>query len=384
LPAYVVTEYVIRRPIGALVSYLDRGGHITRFFASSNPVGAFPTFLVDFGLRPSVGLYAFADPLVHRANRFRISAAYGGPDWFTIGAKDRILLEPDGGASLVLRGGLAHRPDFPFYGIGPDARQQDETFYTAERLEVVGSLSIQRRHASYEAALHVWRDQRSGSRFGRSTDRVFDTSAIADFEGGTLYEQSLVLAFDSRPYGEQFVLSAGSGVRLDVRGGLAFGLDETSAERYVRYGAELSLFWDVTRTRRVIGMNLQLDEVDGLGGAPVPLSYMLVMGGRESMPGFFFGRFVGESTACATLDYRWPVASFIDAELFAGVGNAFGRRFDGLSPEAMVGDAGIAIRTNTSRDLSFDVLFAVGTRSFARGPLAVDTVRFTLGTNRGF
>jgi len=302
----------------------------------------------------------------------------------TFAAKDRLILEDDDGAELVLRGGYSRRADYPFYGIGPLARQQDETFYTLERTEAALSLGLTRRHVAVSTGVHVWRDTRARSTFGLPTQQYFDTVAIPGWNGATLAEELLALSVDSRPFGSQFALMSGTGVRFEVHGGLAFGLEHLAQQRYVRYGADLSLFWDMTGTRRVLGLDVALDEVGALGGNPVPMSYLLQMGGRETMRGFFLGRFVGQSTVDVTLDYRWPIASFLDAELFAGAGNAFGRRFEGFSPGALVGDAGVALRTNTSRDLSIDLIVAVGTRQFDRGPLSVDAFRLTVGANRGF
>lgn len=383
-PAYLVSEYVIRQPVGALITWLDRSKAITRFLAGSGPIGGFPTVLIDFGLRPSFGMYVFADPLFHEDNRFRISGAYGGEDWLTLAAKDRLLLGSRAGGEIVLQGGYSRRSDYPFYGIGPGARQEDETFYLLEHSEISLFLAIRRRYFTEEAGVRLFRDTRDASSFGRSTQQYFATERIPGWNGATLNEQFIRLAVDSRPTGSDFALSPGSGIRFEAEGGLAFGLENAARRRYVRYGGELSLFWDITGTRRVLGLDIQVREVDALGGQPVPMSYLLQMGGRENMRGFFLGRFVGQSTVDVMLAYRWSIASFLDAELFAGAGNAFGHRFAGFAPGALIGDGGMAIRTNTSRDLSIDLIVAVGTNRFDEGPLSLESFRVTLGANRGF
>lgn len=387
-PAYLATEYLLRWPLGHLVTWLEREKIVQQAygiltFGSGGTLGVFPTALFDFGLRPSVGLYLFSDPFLHHDNRFRVSVAYGGDDWLSLGAKERVILADDDRGELVVRGGYLRRPDYPFYGVGPDARQGDETFYRLTRVEVATSISLRREHAGYLAEARVFFDQRDRSDYGLSTEDFFIVENIPGYTESSMFEQRLEVWVDSRSAGPTYE-SSGTGVRLDARAAQAFATEDLEDQRFVRYGGELSLFLDVTGTRRVLGLNVEADTIESLGSEPVPLSYMLGLGGTESMRGFYLGRFVGPSALTATLDYRWPIASFLDAELFAGVGNVFAERWEDLDLDKLAAHGGLAIRTNTSRDLSFDIVVGVGTRQFDRGPLLPESFRLTVGTNRGF
>lgn len=397
-PGYLVTEYVVRQPLGAFVTWLERQKVIQQAyglltFGSGGKFGIFPTGLFDFGLRPSVGLYAFIDPFLHPDNRFRVSAAYGGPDWTSVGVKERFILADDDGGEIILRGGYSRRPDFPFYGVGSDARQTDETYYRLSRWEGVASIGLRSEHFGFTSEFRAVSEERDESDFGVPTQDFFGPGSdlpeyffdagVSDFDAGILIEQRLALYADTRGRGATFQ-GSGTGARLDLRGGLGWNPEALSAQRWFRYGGEASLFLDLDGTRRVFGLNASVDAVHSVGGDLIPMTALVGLGGLETMRAFYEGRFLGQSGATASLEYRWPVASFIDAELFASVGNVFGESFEGFDLDKLAGSGGFALRTNTSRDLSFDVLIAAGTRQFDRGGLEVESIRFALGTNRGF
>lgn len=392
-PGYLVTEYVIRRPLGAFVTFLEQEKVVQQAyslftFGSDGKFGVFPTGLFDFGLRPSVGLYAFIDPFLHPDNRFRISAAYGGENWLSVGAKERFILVRHDGGELVLKGGYQRRPDYPFYGVGSGARQSDETFYRLSRWEGAASIALRREHVGFSSEMRLVWEKREDSDYGPSTQDFFPASYfvdhhVADWEHGAIVEQRFSLFADTRTQGPTY-LGSGTGARLDLRGGLGWDPEDTVSQRWLKWGGEVSLFLDVTGTRRVFGLNATADAVEPVGEDPVPATALVGLGGLETMRAFYEGRFLGYSAATASLEYRWPVASFIDAELFASVGNVYGKRFRGFDFEKMAGSGGLALRTNTSRDLSFDILIALGTRQFDRGGFEIESVRFALGTNRGF
>src|SRR4051794_36028649 len=59
-PVYLVSEYVIRQPVGALVRVAEKqnwAGEIMDFFTfgDRDQVTVYPSALFDFGLKPSVG-----------------------------------------------------------------------------------------------------------------------------------------------------------------------------------------------------------------------------------------------------------------------------------------------------------------------------------------
>ena len=116
--------------------------------------------------------------------------------------------------------------------------------------------------------------------------------------------------------------------------------------------------------------------------AEEPLRLSL-LGGFEAMRGWFVGRFRGESAAVFTLNYRYPIWYGLDGDIYLEAGNAFGPRFEGFDPARLFGSAGLGFRTAGNRDLSFDVILAVGTSRFDE-PFQLNSFRLALGLNRGF
>jgi outer membrane protein assembly factor BamA len=99
------------------------------------------------------------------------------------------------------------------------------------------------------------------------------------------------------------------------------------------------------------------------------------------MRGFFRARFQGESAVVASLDYRWPIWSFLDANLFFDHGNTFAAHLDDFSMKRLHSGYGLALRTNTSRDVSFQILLAIGSEANSLEPSEYITMA---GTNVGF
>src|SRR4029077_9862924 len=85
-PVYLVTEYVIRRPIGAVIAGAERA-HLPQalynffFFGPDHKAGFAPIAFVDFGFKPSVGIYAFWDDAFFKGHDLRLHATTWGSDW---------------------------------------------------------------------------------------------------------------------------------------------------------------------------------------------------------------------------------------------------------------------------------------------------------------
>jgi hypothetical protein len=84
--------------------------------------------------------------------------------------------------------------------------------------------------------------------------------------------------------------------------------------------------------------------VSPLNGSVIPFDELISPTGRAGMRGFLAGRFRGESGAVATAEYRYYIASQLDASLFTDVGTVAGPAFAGLFQNQWFPDFGVGLR----------------------------------------
>ncbi len=84
--------------------------------------------------------------------------------------------------------------------------------------------------------------------------------------------------------------------------------------------------------------------VEPLGDAPIPFEELISPSGDNGMRGFPDGRFRGDSGLVGTAEYRWYIASYLDAKLFTDVGTVAGRRFTGIDWDRWFPTFGIGFR----------------------------------------
>src|SRR5262249_12801782 len=130
LPAYLVGVYAIGAPVGALATTAERNEWptwIVNFFAfgPDHQGGIFPTFLVDFGMRPSIGLHFFWNNTFVTGNRVTADAAWGGEQWISVGVGDHYQINKNEAVSL--QAFWNRRPDTVFYGIGPESLDENRS-----------------------------------------------------------------------------------------------------------------------------------------------------------------------------------------------------------------------------------------------------------------
>ena len=135
--------------------------------------------------------------------------------------------------------------------------------------------------------------------------------------------------------------------------------------------------------QRVLGLRLVGELAHPVGESAIPFTELTTLGGHQLMRGFLTGTFRGRSSLAATLEYRYPVWSFFDGSIFYEVGNVYDQLFEGFEPASLRSSFGLGFRTVQSRNVSLDLLFALGTSRFDE-EFSVDTARLTFGTTWGF
>ena len=409
-PLYFVSEFVVRRPLGWAISSAEENKVPQKLvdlftFGPDNKIGIVPTGLVDFGFRPSVGLYFFWNDFIAQHNKLRARVATGGIDWFLVNLADRLEVAPH--QELSLRGEYSYRPDWVFHGLGPESGE-DPARFQATRLE--GGLR-------YDAQL--WRSSSLSGFVGvrdvsfDPTRGAFDERTVADevrrgrypsppgmANGYTALVQSLSAALDTRPLrnrenapeGSDFVSPPGTGIRLQLRGEHAAALSDAAPrstrtperQHWLRYGGTLGGFADLTGDQRVVGLSIVTDFADPLTRrSEIPFTEQASLGGFRPMAGFLEGRLVDRSDAVAMLDYQWPVWVWLDGVVHYAVGNVFGEHLDGFELGLLRQSFGLGLRSTSHRDHSFELLLAFGTRTFDAGA-GIEHFRFAVGTTSGF
>jgi Omp85 superfamily domain len=389
-PLYFTSEYIIRRPLGWLITNAERGQWSSVLldvftFDSEHKVGVLPTALLDFGFRPSVGIYGFWDDAGFKGNHLRLHAATWGPDWLTASFVDRIEL--DGPTSTVdLHVDGIHRPDLIFHGIGPSTREGDRSRFGLDRLDVgpVFNTTWWRGSRLKVAAgvrdAHFRDDACCGNPSVPAQVAAGVFAMPPGFERGyTIGYERLELTVDTR----EARPAAQSGVRVEVEAEQASDLNRATSS-WVRYGGTVGGFLDLAQRGRIVSLSVTALFVDPIGGdGGIPFTEQIVLGGTGPMRGYLFGRLVDRSAAIATLKYRWPIWSFLDGAAHVAVGNVFGPQLQDFKPALLRLSSGIGIETTGAPDHTFEILAGFGTETFADNA-KVDSFRLVFGANKGF
>jgi outer membrane protein assembly factor BamA len=151
----------------------------------------------------------------------------------------------------------------------------------------------------------------------------------------------------------------------------------------VRWGGGIGGFFDLDDNRRVVSLSLTASFTDPLGAAPIPFSELATVGGEGSMRGFVPGRLRDRSATVASVRYRWPIWVLLDGSIQLSVGNVFGAHLADFDPEQLRFSGAIGVESVGSPDSSLELLFGVGSETFAQGG-RVESLRFAVGTNHGF
>jgi hypothetical protein len=390
-PAYLASEYVVRRPVVGVVRwgedhYVWR--RIYELFTWDEGRGAiYPNATIDLGLRQTAGMSMFWRELGSPGNMLKASASLG-VNVVSVSARDRLLAFRDRTGALVFSGGYTRRPDGLYFGLGPDTRADDKTFFGFTTFG--GSIGLEGylggfshvifdlgyREATFRASSPNSPD--IATRFGGAGQPPLPPG----FDGYQLVQPRAVLVLDSRdPRGERGSSTDG---RVELAG--AYAVDPSDVQtRFASWGGQTCAFYDFSGVGHVLGVAVDARFVERLGTEAVPFWEQPALGGLETMRGFLAGRLRGPSTITGALQYRYPFSSFLDAELFSEVGNAFGTHLDGFDVRQLFLSYGTAWRRVFTGDTSIALTLAFATSRFDDAQFSwFDGVRLAIGVNNGF
>ncbi|HTJ80947.1 MAG TPA: hypothetical protein VL400_04465 [Polyangiaceae bacterium] len=418
-PLWVVTEFFVRAPLGALTVAVEKNDVLGRLqdfltFGPNHNIGIIPTGFVDFGFRPSVGLYFFWDDFIAPGNDLRASFGFGGIKYVKFGVADRIPISTPIGTERArsyfqLEADFLTRKDLGFFGVGPDTKREDEAGYGNTTYGGGGRVHIEPWRGTF---FEGWVTARTTRTFEGECDGASDisedlTTITRICDPPTLRRKILdgMPAPESygRPYttaktGVRVVLDSrpkrpapGHGVAVDVSAEHAVDFDEPKLGSWVTWGGSIAGFVDLTETQRVLSLTVSVKFQDTIeDGYALPFTELIGVKHNEDIPdgdlmkGFRPGRLVGRSSVAATLGYHWPIWAFLDGTLEAAVGNAFADpHLEDFELDKLRFSFVGGVRTPNHRDHSFNFLLGVGTETFEEGA-EPNGLRFLFGGTTGF
>jgi hypothetical protein len=388
-PPYLVTEYLIRTPLGWVIAGAERAGvpawlYDFFTFGPDHNGGVFPTAFVSFDFYPSIGFYAFWNDAFFKGHDLRLRGAIGGSEWLAAGFSERFHLSQDRRDMLRLDVMAERRPDYTYFGLGPDTRQSALVRYGQDtRAASLGFEQRLWRASSFHAQGGVKAvDFREG---GFGGDPTLDEDIAAGelptppgYEDGyTLLHTGVRVNLDNRLNRPE----SGSGFRLSAQGEYLTHLRERGS--FVRYGGAAAGFIDLNQRNRVLSVAVQARFADAIDGAEIPFTELVTLGGAEPMRGLYPGRLYDRSALVAQLGYRWPIWIWLDGALRMEVGNVFGEHLEGFSAGRLRWSGALGFESVATPDNSFQFLIGLGSETFDSGG-KIDSFRFAVGTTSGF
>jgi hypothetical protein len=387
-PLYFVSEYVIRRPLGWLITTAEQKqwpSAIANFFTfgPDKKAGVVPTFFLDLGFRFSVGFYAFWDDLLGPGNHLRLHVSTFGADWIQAAVADKIPVGKDSTFDLRVEG--VHRPDQIFHGLGPRTLQKDRVRYGIDKVQarpVFETLWWKGSRVTVEGGVRYvdFRDDACCDEASLET-RIAEgqhTDPPGYRKGYTATFERMELTVDTRDKRP----ASQTGMRLELEIEQASNV-RRSTDNWVRYGGSLGGFLDV-KNNRTVSLSVTTLFVDPLSsGATIPFTENIILGGSGPMRGYLYGRLNDRSAAVATLKYRWPIWIFLDGAIQGALGNVFGPQLQDFKPNLLRFSGAIGVETVGTADHTFEILFGLASETIDQGA-NLNSVRFLFGTNRGF
>jgi len=389
LPVYLVSEFLLRKPLGWVIAGAERAGvpaWLYDFFTfNDHKAGIVPTFLIDINFYASVGFYAFWNDAFVKNNDLRLRGSFGGGEWLGASFSERYYFSHDRLDKVALNARGERRPDFTYFGLGPDTRQSALVRYGRDLREIQLELN-QRLASSWTLHSEVTLRDVDFRRGGYVDDPVLDDAIFAGTltpppgyeDGYTLLRSELGLSFDSRRPRP----APGSGLRVEAVAAHNGNFRDNGS--FIYYGGGVLGSLDLNDRHRVLSLGVSARFADPIDAAEIPFTELPTLGGNaHPMRGLYEGRLYDRSAVVAGIGYRWPIWIWLDGSLRTEVGNVFGEHLSGFQLERLRWSGSIGVESVGTPDNSFQLSFGVGSETFESGG-KIDSFRLVAGTTSGF
>ncbi len=372
-PLYFVTEFVLRRPLSGMSRLAEQSSSDPlRFFVFGRKQNAAiaPTFYVDFGDQPSVGLYFRWNEAGHANHRMRFYFATWGKDWLRGRIATRLVSDNERW-ELQIELEAYRRADGRHFGLGSAVVDRGAR-YQQRYLRAVLEFEAHPWRHSY---VHTYFEMRER----RFSDDVFTGQTIPEAvaqglveeppgyaDGYWVWAQGFEIRVDSRDPER----GGRSGGLVRIAGEHAFDIRQPETNRWLHWSASLGGYLDVSGAGHVLALHATAKAAETLSGE-IPFTELPTLGGEDAFRGFRYGHLRGESAANLILEYSWPIWAYLDGLAHLAVGNVYDGRFDDFSLENLRMSFGIGIGAIDAIDHRFELVFAWGTDTFERGPSVI-------------
>lgn len=385
-PVYVVTEFVIRRPVGWVMTIAERDQWPALFidlftFGPERKVGVVPTAFIDFNFRPSIGVYVFANDAWVEGHDIRAQFGFGGLSWWLVALSDRWALSDDLRLDLGFRFSL--RPDNVFHGLGPSSLFDDRSRYQSQNVR--GSVGLRQNlfglgELWLESSIEEVSFNLTDTAFSDDDPSLAEAIALGFYEAPPGTDGYFVIrgradaAIDSR----RDIRKNGTGVGVRVVGTYSADIDSRQRREWFILGGGAAGHLDLGHNR-ILSLGGYAANVFQTGSDPVPFTELPTSGNAALILGAFLpGRLTGSSIVGAAAEYRYDIWALIDGRAFFSVGNVFGPDFDEFSADLLRMSYGLGFASVGDPDASFNFLLAFGHETFEQGS-GLDSVRLLVG-----
>ncbi|MGZ5968853.1 MAG: hypothetical protein ACXWP4_14370 [Polyangiales bacterium] len=357
-PLRVVSEVVLRQPIGLLVRAIERD-------ASSSSVPSVrpdlaPVFAIDPGFVARFGLTG----TVREGNVRVPMIAEGGVGAYTFAIAPTFVTQ-----QFVNVGGFAtaaRRPDAIYASTG-------------------ARVALDRGEAGFRAWGRLSRFIAVTASFGGRGVHVKPEPPndparedyVATFE-------RIEIAFDTTHEKHPREKERPRSIRTD---GLRIALASehagtfTENRQWLTYGGTILGSVD-TGLARILELSAMIRLVDPIAPGGLPWTEQIPLGG-DVLRGHLEGRVRGRSVMVYAAQWRWPVWTFLEGFLLGEVGNAFDEHLKGAAPKTMRLSAVAGMRHESLSGYLFELMGGIGTDTIEE-KAHVSSGRFFLGASRRF
>lgn len=285
-----------------------------------------------------------ASTTTHHDDRLGAAARFGSPrgGFFEIGA------------------GYRQRPNVRYFGIGPDSREEDETFLHQETGWVGATV---RRPLGGESHLEATLEYTT---VGTGAPGSGNDPPAEDFFAPPLLPGYGRHSYGVAAGGQWMHETEGLRNRPD-RGGLQRlravyfeGVDRDDS-RFWAFRGEAQQFLTLWRPLRVLALRGVASWIEDVGDDPVPLARLNYNDDPDLFRGYDDFRWRDRGIAIATAEYRWPVWAHqradgpgVDAYLLTDVGQVFGDA-DQIALRRMTVSYGGGVRVESGRGFVFRI-----------------------------